>query len=236
MRAVTRLVLPASATTYLATRTTRLAAAGNTKTESDKAWKSARRTKKIRLAVATLVTMNAGSERCMYCEHDRATDIDHHCPRSHSPALTFAWSNWLLACTVCNSNYKRNQYPAGLLDPSATGYSFDTHFEIERHTGAFTLKTPQAMASEPVFGLNDGALQQSRKHVLAFLQATIVLYADAVDAGDAQEAARSESAVRSGLHPSVLATIQRWHGGSGRPLLHPMCADAIDRHPVVLSW
>ena len=42
---------------------------------------------------------------CSYCEvalHS-TVDVEHVLPKSLNSALTFAWSNFLIACTICNS-------------------------------------------------------------------------------------------------------------------------------------
>jgi uncharacterized protein (TIGR02646 family) len=44
----------------------------------------------------------------MYCGDDAGTAIDHFWPRSTYPERTFVWDNYLWACSVCNSNLKRD--------------------------------------------------------------------------------------------------------------------------------
>ena len=55
--------------------------------------------------------MAPGVQRCMYCLDSLGTDIDHFEPKSRRPLRTFCWHNHLLACSRCNSNYKREEYP-----------------------------------------------------------------------------------------------------------------------------
>ncbi len=55
-------------------------------------------------------------DKCVYCEskmtHVAYGDIEHYRPKSKFPELTFAWSNLLLACGVCNgTEYKGNTFP-----------------------------------------------------------------------------------------------------------------------------
>jgi uncharacterized protein (TIGR02646 family) len=235
MRALDRRPLPQTSANYLQSRAARLANDGNTKMASDKAWKAARKTKKVKAAEATLVEMNDGSPRCMYCEHDRARDIDHHCPRDHDPSRTFDWGNWVWSCKTCNSNYKHRQYPPGLLDPTRPGYRFEDHFEFERLTGAFDLKTPDARASATVFGLNEPQLELMRKNSFASLQALIVRYDSLKQRGDTADADRLLHAMHASAFPTILATIGRWHAGPGRILLQHDCVQALDRCPEVLA-
>jgi uncharacterized protein (TIGR02646 family) len=55
--------------------------------------------------------MATGRSRCMYCEDNEGTDIEHFYPRSNYTERTFLWQNYLLACSSCNSNSKRDQFP-----------------------------------------------------------------------------------------------------------------------------
>jgi uncharacterized protein (TIGR02646 family) len=57
-----------------------------------------------------LVAMCPGTRRCCYCEDARGDDIEHFRPKTLYPELTFEWANYLLACSACNSNEKRNQF------------------------------------------------------------------------------------------------------------------------------
>lgn len=235
MRAVLRAALPLPVTKYLTQRTARLVAKGCTARDTEAAWAAARSTQKVRDAFAALVSMNGGARRCMYCEHDRGTDIDHFNPRANAPSLTFVWANWVLACGECNSR-KKHSFPLGLLDPTASGYLPDAHLELLPSTGAFDLKSPQAIVSEPVYALNEGELQRSRKRVFALYQAGMIAFAEAKSSADLVSAAFFKHGVAQGPHPSVLATIQRWHGSPKRAELHPKCAAAIDAWPEILAW
>ena len=86
-------------------------------------WKRRRQTRTLREVEGALVGMNHHHQRCMYCEHNEATQLDHFEPRAQAPERTFDWLNLLLACDVCNSNTKRKQHTRGdgiaLLDPTA---------------------------------------------------------------------------------------------------------------------
>jgi uncharacterized protein (TIGR02646 family) len=57
-----------------------------------------------------LLGMCVSVELCNYCEHDRAIDIEHVWPKSIFPTRTFQWSNYLLACSACNSRYKGDKF------------------------------------------------------------------------------------------------------------------------------
>lgn len=57
-----------------------------------------------------LKTMCVSQRTCNYCEHDRAFDIEHIYPKSLYPSLAFVWSNYLLACKGCNSEFKSDNF------------------------------------------------------------------------------------------------------------------------------
>lgn len=57
-----------------------------------------------------LEKMCPGVHRCVYCEDARGDDIEHFHPKYFYPESTFVWKNYLLACSVCNSNYKRDKF------------------------------------------------------------------------------------------------------------------------------
>lgn len=57
-----------------------------------------------------LVVMCPGTQRCCYCEDAQGTDIEHFKPKTLYPELTFAWTNYLLACSSCNQRSKRDKF------------------------------------------------------------------------------------------------------------------------------
>jgi hypothetical protein len=73
------------------------------------AWKAAHKERqKVR---SYLSRMAVGIQRCMYCGDSLGTDIDHFEPIVLRPSRAFDWLNHLLACSSCNSNYKRDKFP-----------------------------------------------------------------------------------------------------------------------------
>jgi uncharacterized protein (TIGR02646 family) len=47
---------------------------------------------------------------CNYCENNEATDIEHIYPKSCFPERTFIYHNYLLACKICNTTYKADNF------------------------------------------------------------------------------------------------------------------------------
>jgi hypothetical protein len=57
-----------------------------------------------------LVKMCVSVEICNYCENNEATDIEHLYPKSHFPERAFKWENYILACKICNTTYKNDDF------------------------------------------------------------------------------------------------------------------------------
>jgi uncharacterized protein (TIGR02646 family) len=128
------------------------------------AWKTARTVR--RDLKAELERMAPGLARCMYCGDGQGTDIDHFKPIAVDPAVTFVWTNHYLACSHCNSNAKRDQYPCDpegrclLVDPCRDD-PFD-HLRLTFPTGRYTGLTPKGEHTIRVFGLARPVLERGR--------------------------------------------------------------------------
>ena len=57
-----------------------------------------------------LTQMSVGVELCVYCEQNEATDIEHIFPKKLYPEKAFKTSNYVLACSKCNSHYKSDKF------------------------------------------------------------------------------------------------------------------------------
>ncbi|MEO8148998.1 MAG: HNH endonuclease [Bacteroidia bacterium] len=58
----------------------------------------------------TLIRMCVGVEICVYCEQNEATDIEHIFPKKLYPEKAFAWDNYVLACSKCNTHHKSDKF------------------------------------------------------------------------------------------------------------------------------
>lgn len=58
---------------------------------------------------------NMFGTKCAYCESPVTAvsyqHVEHFRPQSIYPMLAYDWNNLLLACSVCNSGFKRDQFP-----------------------------------------------------------------------------------------------------------------------------
>lgn len=151
----------------LARRTRNVQDAGATSRAARAEWDRAHAPKKhVRTA---LEVMARGAVRCMYCDDSRATDIDHFEPLERAPLRAFEWLNHLLACSHCNSNAKREQYPVDgrgnclLVDPTAEDPT--DHLQLLLHTGEYAAVagSPKGQETIRVFGLNRPDLVKGRQ-------------------------------------------------------------------------
>lgn len=185
-------------------------------------WNSARRERsEIR---AYLAKMAPGVERCMYCGDNLGTDIDHFEPISRTPIRTFDWPNHLLACSFCNSNQKRSEYPcdeAGnglLIDPSSDDPS--VHLQLILPTGKYRELTVAGKVTICVFGLNRGDLVRGRYNAFQSRGAVLCYAYMLVTQHREDESWRKLAALREEPHASVLnAMVQAMDKGGAEETL-----------------
>jgi hypothetical protein len=176
----------------------------------------------------------------MYCEDSLGTDIDHFWPKASYPARAFTWENYLLACSHCNSNLKRQQFPLDatggplLVDPTVDDPS--DHLVYVPVSGEFFATGAKGSASITVFGLNDDSsprrLPTGRRHALVCLVALLKEF-DRDAARDPNMATRIKSAVQDYPFSAVLhwlvqiAQLQSAHVVLGQDVV-----DLVQRHQV----
>jgi hypothetical protein len=96
----------------------------------------------------------------MYCGDNQGTDVDHHEPLALAPYRTFDWLNHLLACSVCNSHFKRDGFPRAddgtplLLDPTADE-PLD-HLALSLSVGWYAPRTERGRVTIETLGLKPG--------------------------------------------------------------------------------
>jgi uncharacterized protein (TIGR02646 family) len=202
--------------------------------EAARLWRarsSGAKRKKAFVEVRSLLKeMSSGRQRCMYCEDSEGTDIDHFCPKSRYPDVAFVWANYFHACSHCNSNEKRSDFPldpagkALLLDPSVDD-PYD-HIAFVPQTGQFQGVTERGETTVEVFGLQRReTLQHGRQDAWRQMSALVREYRRASNAKDAASRAwfNTTCAMRWPIAhrflrrlPSLSVLLQRI--GSGRAL------------------
>lgn len=191
----------------------------------------------------TLEAMATGRSRCMYCEDSLGTDIEHFYPKAKYPRRAFSWINYLLACSHCNSNLKRQQFPfldrrPALLDPT-TDDPFD-HLLFIPLTGELCATGSKGQPSIDVFGLNDSAtprkLPRARRETFLKLQLLLEEHERCLVGGDEAGASLARQAAVNEPFLAVLGWLVRIASGpAAKDLLRPGVADIVARRSVA-TW
>lgn len=163
-----------------------------------------------------------GRGYCMYCLDSEATSIDHFRPRSEHPYNTFDWDNYVLACSHCNSNEKREQFPVDesgshlLLNPFEDDPQ--THLHLDIVLGERTARTARGLTTIEVFNLNRTRLAQGRIDAWRSLNSLLVTYRDLRESGKDQEANAYLDTIRRAPFAEVLSEMRRLAQFSPSPL------------------
>jgi len=189
----------------------------------------------------TLESMASGVERCMYCESNEGTDIEHFWPLRRAPCRAFDWNNYLLACSACNSNYKRDRFPRRygqplLIDPTNEDDDPLDHLVLTP-TGKYVAITEKGAVSIPVFGLDRGPLEKSRENAWFMVEGLIVLYANACKREDSPRALAAQKALCEHPQVSVFAALLRvTESTAAEDFVSAECLEALASHPEIKTW
>lgn len=230
--------LSSAAIDFLRERTTAVREAADPRTEAIRLW--GLQGKAFREVREILKEMASGVERCMYCEDSAGVAIDHFRPKGLYPERTFDWLNYLLACSVCNSNFKRDQFPLDerneplLLNPADDDPLDHLQFTSTGHVISETLKGEWSIR---VYGLDRETLQRGRRNTWVLLQSIVIAYAQALEEGDSDWARRLEQGAREHQYSGVLAALVRLAAKRDPDLgIRPELLTAIQQHPEILTW
>jgi uncharacterized protein (TIGR02646 family) len=162
-----RPVISAPTAKYLTKQTATISKTTDPKETAAKKWRSFRGAHRNEVA-AKLNAMATGLSRCMYCEDSMRTHIDHFAPKATYPRLAFTWHNYFLACSHCNSNLKRSEFP---LDASGVALLIDPvddeprdHIALSPSTGRYSARDVKGTESIKVFGLNRETCVDGRRN------------------------------------------------------------------------
>jgi len=224
---------------FLRARTEKVTASGDPQAEARRLWrlKKNRAFDEIRQRLRAMAT---GLDRCMYCEDNEGTDIDHFWPQARYPERSFRWNNYLWACSHCNSNQKRDQFP---LDASGNPLLVDPtvdepldHLAFSPATGEYLPLTSKGQPTIAVFGLSRANLVRGRSIAWTALQALLLLYAQR-KAADDPKAARIEHDVRAHPFAGVFVALLRIAASPAAAILiEPRCLEVLAAHPEILTW
>ena len=187
--------------------------------------------------------MASGIERCMYCEDSKGNAIEHFWPKRDYPDRAFDWLNYLLACTECNSNFKRTRFPLDargeplLLDPTDPCEDPLDHLLFSPDTGRFEPVSQKGRESEEIFGLNRASLLKGRRNAWILLRKLLPCYDQCKTAGLDEEAAEIELAVREQPFSAVFAAVLRIASKPGAELMiGTECIQILQKHPEIATW
>ncbi|HEU4410024.1 MAG TPA: hypothetical protein VFS43_32515 [Polyangiaceae bacterium] len=250
MRRLRRPALSAGAADFLAKRTAVVAKAAKAAKRAKAAEAAAEEVKRLWGQKAnkafdeirqTLASMASGRDRCMYCEDNQGTGIDHFRPKAHYPFDAFSWPNYLLACSSCNSNDKRDQFPLDakgkplLIDPTAEDPL--RHLALTTKTGELVSRTRKGRKSIEVFGLDRQLLNDGRRAAWLTIERHIVWYAQCRRLGRNREARVVEWLIRKESFSSVLSHLVRMASTPDEAKsIRPECRRALRQCREILTW
>lgn len=178
----------------------------------------------------TLGEMAPGRERCMYCGDNQGSDVDHFEPLSRNPLRTFDWLNHLLACSICNSHFKRDRWPLTddgvplLIDPTVDD-PLD-HLRLSLAAGAYHPLTDRGAATIEVCGLNRPVLTRGRVAARSTVERCVRMWDRARRLGDDELA----DEVVATVHEQPFADVaQEMLRAAGRPGADQVLAPEIVR-------
>lgn len=213
------------------------------KKEAERLW-SSEKTKAFHDLKATLRRMALGGQYCMYCEGSEGSDVDHFRPKSKYPGRTYVWENHLWACSVCNSNYKRSEFPVDehgdplLINPVEEDPS--EHLAFSPQDGKYVPLTPKGEESIRVFGLGRSWLETRRRDAWRTVQLHVIAYASACRRGNMEWALEMQRTLCRLPHVSLLIELLQMIKQPGLDHLvtpiDPDCLAALEECPEILSW
>jgi len=188
-----------------------------------------------------LKAMASGLKRCMYCEDSEGTDIEHFWPKSAYPEQAFSWANYLLACSSCNSNHKRERFPtdtAGaplLIDPTAEEPR--DHLALSLRTGQYVARTPKGERSIDVFGLSRDTLEKGRRDAWVKIPALLHHYDKVCSEENWDYALAMQRTICSAPFASVFARfIEIATGEQASRFIRADVLAVLNKHPHIKTW
>jgi hypothetical protein len=189
----------------------------------------------------TLQKMAPGRSRCMYCEDSMATDIEHFWPKLDFPMGAFCWNNYLLACSYCNSNLKRDRFPRDergdplLVDPTSEDDPGE-HLLFLPSSGEFRSRSRKGDETIDVFGLNDDSSPRrmctGRKRALRHLKSLLLTYDREVEATDPAAIDTRECILEHPFSSVLMWLLKVASQPGGAVVLGAEIIEIIDRHDI----
>jgi hypothetical protein len=176
----------------------------------------------------------------MYCEDSEATDIEHFYPKSLFPLKAFEWINYLLACSNCNSNYKRALFPQAAGGEALLINPMDDdpldHLLLSLSTGVFSFATDKGRKSIEIFGLNRPTLAEGRRGAWSIFSELSVAYAGIDRFADPDRTLRIIHALKTLSFSSVVFFAKKYFANGVLSEIAPMnVVESLNENPEILD-
>lgn len=138
--------------------------------------------------LSRLKEMAPGIDCCMYCGQGLADTVDHYVPMDADPARAFSWLNYLLACSACNSRFKRQLHAVDalgvplLIDPTVDDPF--RHIHLVLSTGEYLGISDRGEYTIATVGLNEDKRPEARCHALSVMALVIDKWWSATSSGN----------------------------------------------------
>lgn len=239
MKRIIRGNLGTTSVAWLAATTTAVMSSTDREREANRKWKT--KNASVFADIRNVLdAMASGRGRCMYCEDSRGTDVEHFRPKSTYPEHAFDWHNYLLACSGCNSNHKRTQFP---LDSLALPYLIDptsedprSHLVLTPTTGEFGAISAKGQESIEVFDLNGRLLPEGRRDAWLILHELLRAYEAAINEKNAIRALQIQAIMMRFPFGSVMSYYAEVANGPGQAIIPPDCRHILASHPQIIEW
>jgi uncharacterized protein (TIGR02646 family) len=240
MRRIRRLPLSQDALDFLQKRTDEVLGkpAAERAEEAARLWKLQGKTfQEIR---EVLGRMASGISRCMYCEDNEGTAVDHFWPKATYPLQAYLWDNYLMACSGCNGR-KNKTFPLDatgaplLLNPVEEEPA--DHLAFSPSTGKYEALTQKGIESRDIYGLDRSILVRGRSMTWVVLKSLLTSYSKHLAEGEAEEAEKQKSAIKQLQFSGVFAAFLRIaKGPAARLLVGDACLQILQDHPEIEGW
>lgn len=102
--------LPARTIRMLAAKAELIAREQDHQSAAERIYRSSREAKWFASLTKALCEMCGPGSRCMFCNGNEASNVEHFRPKSIFPLEAMAWENFLWVCSICNQ-WKGNRFP-----------------------------------------------------------------------------------------------------------------------------
>ncbi|MFJ8472197.1 hypothetical protein [Kitasatospora sp. NPDC094011] len=212
---IRRLDLPAAAESKLAVLTAEVEKSGQRIRTAKLAWKRETfRRDAYAPALAKLKEMAPGHECCMYCGQDLADHVDHYVPINFDPLRAFLWLNYLLACSTCNSRFKKELHDVDdvtgvplLVNPTVDDPF--AHLHLVLTTGEYCGLTRRGDYTIATCGLNAGKRPAARRHALDVMSLALDKWWKAKEDGAPEGISNALSVIRDQPFAGVFQAMLR---------------------------